>query len=203
MDFRYKDATHEYLLEGVRIPSLTQMLSADGLSAHLDAVPTAVVQAKAEWGTRLHLALQQAEYACDFEEEFAPHCAAWLDTCRRMGWRKAGVSIWKNCELPVLAQVEGFVFGFMPDRAAPEAIVEIKGTYSPQVSHGIQTALQVVGIGYPRSTPRYVVYFDKAGLKKLHLCGPTVKRNNQEIDVYAEADRIVFEHALAWEGIPV
>lgn len=198
MGFVYKDDTHEYLLDGTHIPSLTQMLSADGLNAHLDAAPAGVVQAKAEWGTRLHLALQLAEYGYEFEAEFQPHAAAWLDVCRKMKW--GPLPIWKKCELPVLAQTEGFVWGFTPDRAAPDAVVEIKGTYSPQVSHGIQVALQVVGMGYPRSTPRYVAYFDKAGLKKLHLCGPTVKRNGQEIDVYAEVDRIIFEHALALEG---
>jgi len=200
MDFQYKDDVHEYRVNGILIPSLTGILAADGLDAHLENVPAATLRAKSEWGTRLHLALQQAEYACDFEEEFNPHCAAWLDTCRLVGWRQFGVSIWKNCELPVFANVDGFLFGFTPDRVAPEAVVEIKGTYSPQVSHGIQTALQVIGMGYPRSTPRYVAYFDKAGLKKLHRCGPTIKRNNQEIDVYAEADRIIFEHAFAWEG---
>lgn len=198
MDFQYKDATHEYLVDGQHVPSLTQMLEADGLNGHLDSVPPAVLQAKAEWGTRLHLALQKAEYGCGVDDGFQVHCAAWLEVCRKMQW--GPLPVWKNCELPVLAQVEGFVFGFTPDRAAPEAIVEIKGTYSPQVSHGIQTALQVVGMGYPRSTPRYVVYFDKTGLKKLHQCGSTVKRDNREIDVYAEADRIIFEHALTWEG---
>lgn len=202
MDFRYQDDTHEYRLEGTLIPSLTQMLEADGLNAHLDAAPPDVVRAKAEWGTRLHLALQKVEYGFGVDKEFMQHCAGWIDICKRMGWGYPSNPIWKICELPVLAQIDGFVFGFTPDRVAPEAVVEIKGTYSPQVSHGIQVALQVIGMGYPRSTPRYVAYFDKAGLKRLHQCGPTVKRNNQEIDVYAEADRIIFEHALAWEGAP-
>lgn len=200
MDFRYKDEGHEYLLDGVHIPSLTQMLDADGLNAHLDEAPAGVVQAKAEWGTRLHFALQKAEYGFGIEEEFKQHCVDWLDLSRKMGWGYPGNPIWKKCELPVLAQVEGFVFGFTPDRVAPGAVVEIKGTYSPAVSHGIQVALQVIGMDYPRSTPRFVAYFDKAGIKKLVTCGPTVKRDNQQIDVFAEADRIIFEHALAWEG---
>lgn len=198
MDYVYQDDIHEYRVDGVRIPSLTQMIAADGLNAHLDAVPPAVLQAKAEWGTRLHLALQKAECGLKIEEEFRPHTSAWLDLCRKMHW--GPLPIWKNCELPVFANVEGFVFGFTPDRAAPEAIVEIKGTYAPQVSHGIQTALQVLGMGYPRSTPRYVAYFDKAGLKRLHPCSPTVKRDGTDVDVYAEANRIIFEHALPWEG---
>lgn len=200
MDFTYKDDTHEYRVGDIVVPSLTRMLSADGLSAHLDMAPPAVLRAKADWGTALHLALQKVEYGYGVDKEFIPHCANWLDMSQKMGWGYPGNPIWKKCELPMLAQVEGFVFGFTPDRAAPEAVVEIKGTYSPHISHGIQTALQVIGMGYPRSTPRYIAYFDKAGMKRLHQCGPTVKRDGQELNVYDEADRIIFEHALAWEG---
>lgn len=197
MDFCYREDIHEYRLDGIRIPSLTQMLDSDGLNAHLDGAPAGVVWAKANWGSDLHLALNKAEYGYDVDGDFLPHASAWLDVCRKMGW--GPVPVWKKCELPVLAQVEGFVFGFTPDRAARQAVVEIKGTYSPHISHGIQTALQVIGMDYPRDTPRYVAYFDKAGLKKLHTCGPTVKRDGQEIDVYAEADRIIFEHAYLWK----
>ncbi len=63
-------------------------------------------------------------------------------------------------------------------------------------------ALQVIGMGYDRKTPRLVCYFDKAGLKRLVTCGPTIKRDGQEIDVFAEAERIILEHALYWEGKP-
>jgi hypothetical protein len=200
MNFTYQDETHEYILDGINVPSLTGMLTADGLSAHLDQAPQGVVQAKAEWGSRLHLATQKAEYGYGVDKDFIPHCAAWLEICLKMGWGYPANPIWKKCEIPILAQVEGFVFGFTPDRAAPEAVVEIKGTYAPHISHSIQTALQVIGMGYSRSTPRFIAYFDKVGLKRLHQCGTTVKRDGQELNVYDEADRIIFEHAMAWEG---
>lgn len=200
MDFTYQDDVHEYRLDGVILPSLTGMLDADGLNSHLDHAPAGVVQAKAEWGTALHLALQKAEYGYGVEKDFIQHCASWLEICLKMGWGYPGNPIWKKCELPMLALVDGFAFGFTPDRASLEAVVEIKGTYSPHISHGIQTALQVIGMGYPRSTPRFIAYFDKAGLKRLHQCGPTIKRDGQELNVYDEADRIIFEYALAWEG---
>lgn len=200
MDFTYQDDGHEYRIEGVLLPTLTGMISADGLCDYLGFAPPLVVKAKALWGTRMHLALQKAEYGFGVEEEFKEHCVAWLDLSRKMGWGYPGLPIWKKCELPMVALVEGFAFGFTPDRAHPQAVVEIKGTYSPHISHSIQTALQVIGMGYPRDTPRYIGYFDKVGLKKLHLCGPTVKRDGQQLDVFAEADRIIFERALAWEG---
>lgn len=196
--FKYIENTHGYFMDEIPVPSLTQMLGEDGLNGHLDSAPPGVVEAKATWGTGLHIALLKAEYGFGVEEAYKEHCVNWLEVCTKMKWGYFP-PIWKNAELPALCRFEGFVFGFTPDRAAPEAIVEIKGTYSPQVSHGIQTALQVIGMGYSRDTPRYVAYFDKKGLTKLHTCMPTIKRDGKAIDVYAEAERIIFEHALSWE----
>jgi hypothetical protein len=134
MTFEYKDDTHIYQLDGVAIPSLTGMLAADGLADDLKFVKPEVLEAKRDWGTRLHLALQKVEYGFGVDPEFKQHCVDWLDICRRLKWMRDGVPIWKNCELPALARYEGFVFGFTPDRAHPDAIVEIKGTYSPTAS---------------------------------------------------------------------
>jgi hypothetical protein len=201
----YNEERHEYLNNGLAVPSLTGMLAADGLSKHLDSVPAATLEAKRDWGSRLHMALQKAEYGYGIEDEFKAHCAGWLDVCRKMDWGNPATGllpIWKNCELPALARYEGFVFGFTPDRASPRTVVEIKGTYAPAVSHGIQVALQVIGMGYDRKTPRFVCYFDKAGLKRLVTCGPTIKRDGKELDVFAEAERIIFEHGLYWDEKP-
>lgn len=199
MKLTYNEENHEYRADGVVVPSLTQMLSADGCNEHLGSVPPTVLRAKADWGTALHLALQKVEFGFGVTEGFQEHCVQWLETCERMGWVKNHVPIWKNCELPTLAEIEGFVFGFTPDRASPQSVVEVKGTYSPHFGHGLQTALQVIGMGYDRKTPRFVVYFDKKGMKKLVTCGTTIKRDGQVLDVWAEADRIIFERALAWQ----
>lgn len=200
MTFRYDPALHVYTVDSVPIPSLTQMLAMDGCSEHLNEVPRKTLEAKREWGTALHTALQKVEYGFGITEGFQPHCVQWLETCERMKWGVNHMPIWKNCEMPALAEVEGLFFGFTPDRSAPEAIVEIKGTYSPHYSHGIQTALQVIGMGYDRKTPRYVAYFGKEGLKRLHQCGSEILRDGQKLDVFAEAERIIFEHAAALEA---
>jgi hypothetical protein len=177
------------------------MLASDGCDAHLDDVPPRVLEAKRDWGTALHLATQKVEYGFGVTEGFQQHCVDWLETCERMGWGKHHAPIWECCELPRLGTYQGFVWGFTCDRASPKAVVEIKGTYSPHYGHGIQTALQVIGMGYPRETPRYVAYFDKQRMKKLIECGPTIKRDGQTLDVWAECDRILFEHAETVEGI--
>ena len=195
MILTYTEADHLYLADGTEVPSLTGMLSADGCSDHLDAAPPAVIEAKRGWGSNLHLALQKVEYGFGVDKDFKQHCIDWLTCCERMGWVKDHNPIWKNCELPVLAEIDGFVFGFTPDRASPQAVVEIKGTYSMHYSHGIQTALQVMGMGYPRETPRFVAYFDKTGLNKVVPCGETIRRDGQVLSVWDEADRILFERA--------
>lgn len=199
-NFRYDNALHVYTVDGQMIPSLTQMLDQDGCNEHLAAAPRGNVQKKAEWGSALHLALQKVEYGFGVSDGFQQHCIDWLTTCERMKWGVNHLPIWKNCELPTWAEIEGLCFGFTPDRTAPEAVVEIKGTYSPHYSHGIQTALQVIGMKYDRKTPRFVAYFDKSGLKRLHQCGPEILRDGQKLDVFAEADRIIFEHAAALEA---
>lgn len=198
MTFSYQADQHLYLLDGEPIPSLTQMLDQDGCNEHLDNVPADVLDAKKEWGTQLHLALQRLEYGYGIMEGFQQHCVDWLEVCERMKWGggRKQLPVWKNCELPTLANIEGMVFGFTPDRAAPEAVVELKGTYAPHYGHGIQTALQVMGMGYPRSTPRYIAYFDKDGLKKLITCGSQINRDGRVLSVWDEAERIVFERAF-------
>jgi hypothetical protein len=174
------------------------MLAADGLCSYLDQVPRDTLDQKRVWGTNLHEALLFSEHGYDIQVEFKEHRFQWLKLCRQMKWGPSPV--WENAERPALAQYQGFVFGFIPDRAAPEAVVEIKGTANIHVSHEIQTALQVIGMGYPRTTPRYVCYFDKDGLKKLVTCGKMIIRDGQKLNVYVEANRIIFEHALEWNG---
>lgn len=200
MKLQYIEADHLYLMDGIAVPSLTGLLDADGCNEHLDLAPKAVVDAKAKWGTALHLALQKVEYGFGVDDGFKQHCIDWLETCERMKWGKNHFPIWKTCELPTLGVYQGLVFGFTPDRAAPEAVVEIKGTYSMHYGHGIQTALQVLGMGYDRKTPRYVAYFDKTGMKKLVTCGESIKRDGKVLNVWDEAERVLFEHAYVLEA---
>jgi len=194
MMFKYDDTTHTYTLDGVVLPSLTEMLTADGLNDDLKRVDPSVVRAKAEWGSRLHLALLRAEYGDGIDKDFKQHCVDWLDTCRRMKWNNPN-PIWFSAEKPLVASCEGFLYGFTPDRLSRQAVVEIKGTYSPSVSHDIQTALQVLGVNYPRDTPRWIAYFDRDGLKKLHHCQQEIRRYGSKVDVFEEAERIIFERA--------
>jgi hypothetical protein len=201
MQVQYNDERHEYSAAGVIVPSVTQMLALDGLSDHLDKVPAATLQAKKEWGTRLHSALTKAEYEFGVDEEFKQHCVDWLDVVRKMKWGKPDRNpIWKLAELPALGQYEGLFWGFTPDRAAPEAVVEFKGTYSQHISHNLQTAIQTIGMGYSRQTPRYVVYFDREGMKRtkgIILCGDTIERDGRTVSVWDESERIIFDYAVA------
>ena len=106
----YSEERHEYLLDGKIVPSLTGMLSADGLSAHLDNIPGLILERKRGWGTQLHLALQKAEYGYGIDDGYKEHCAGWLDVCRKMKWGDPATGIlpiWKNCELPALARLRG------------------------------------------------------------------------------------------------
>lgn len=199
MSFSFDEQKHLYSLDGQALPSLTQMLAADGWSAYIRDVPVEVLNAKRDFGTALHQALLWAEYGYDYDAAFQPHAFEWLKICRRMNWIRQGHAIWKNAEMPMVAHVEGLCFGMTPDRAHPEAVVELKATYSPHESHNVQTAMQVLGMGYDRKTPRFVAYFDKRGFRKLIPCSSKVTRDGRTLDVWIEAERLIFEYALALE----
>jgi hypothetical protein len=198
--FSYSEQQHEYRLDGQKIPSLTGMLSSDGWSNYLRDVPADVLDAKRDWGTGLHQALLQAEYGYDYDPAYQPHAWEWLRVCRRMGWVQKGHPIWENAERPTYYCRDGFAFGFTPDRASPQAVAEIKGTYSPHPGHNLQTALQCLGLGYPRDTPRFTAYFDRKGLRKLIPCDQTINRDGQTLNVGSEAERLIYEYALALEA---
>ena len=198
MTFSFDENTHVYRLDGQVLPTLTGMLTADGWNGYLRDVPAEVLSAKCKFGTALHQALLHAEYGYEYDAQFQPHAFEWLKICRRMDWVKKSfpLPIWENSEMPMAAKVGGLVFGMTPDRAHPDVVVELKATYAPHESHNLQTAMQVMGMGYKYDTSRFVAYFDRKGFRKLIPCGPNVVRDGQMLDVYAEAERIIYEHAL-------
>jgi len=195
MTFSFDEHSHVYRLNGQVLPTLTGMLTADGWNGYLRDVPAEVLSAKCKFGTALHQALLHAEYGYEYDAAFQPHAFEWLKICRRMDWVRQGHPIWANSEMPMAANVGGLVFGMTPDRAHPDVVVELKATYAPHESHNLQTAMQVMGMGYQFSD-RYVAYFDRKGFRKLIPCGPYVTRDGRKLDVYTEAERIIYEHAL-------
>ena len=196
----FDSATHEYRIDGVLVPSLTQMLAADGWNDHLWKVPAGVLERKRDWGTRLAYVLHMRDWGemddwseADWEpySEFAPHIAAWDALCYSREWLT-----WEHMEQPIYVRRDGRMWAFTPDRMSPQAVVEIKGTCRPYPAHQLQTALQVIGAGYSRSTPRYAAYFDRGGYKKTVEHGPKMVVNGDCLDVFDEAERILWEHAL-------
>ncbi len=186
----YNDELHLYTVDGTSVPSLTQMLDADGQNAHLKFVPQDIVEAKADYGIAGHKALQLADLGEEYEPCWIHHVEGWLNHSALMHWKE-----WEIVEKQCWAFYNGFCYGFTPDRASwGKAVVEIKFTYNKHPSHCIQTALQVIGLGYPRATPRYVVYFDRTGFKHMTTCD-----NNNDYD---EAERIICEQALPIENLP-
>lgn len=189
-DCIYNDELHLYTVGGEPIPSLTGMISADGQCDDLKAVPPNVLAAKAQYGSDLHKALELTDSGWDADAKWVHHIDGWLNLSARMKWGK-----WEIIEKPCFAFFNGFAYGFTPDRSTwGKAVVELKTSYSKHAWHGIQTALQVIGLAYSRKTPRYVVYFDKTGLRHMTTCD-----NAGDFD---EAERIIFEQAKPIDELP-
>lgn len=190
--FHYDDERHLYTVDGIPIPSLTQMLQADGLVdySHVDA---GMLEHKRDLGSRVHARTWEADCGMDVEaapDDESPYLDAWRKAVRLAGWK------WDSGEMPSLGCVEGFLYGFTCDRIGRDRegnkiVVEIKTSYSPHGWHRTQTALQVLGLGI--EAKRFIVYLDKRGKSKIVPC-------TDEAD-YDEARRIVFEHALPEEAI--
>jgi len=82
-------ATHTYRLDGVVVPSVTQILRASGL-IDFTGIPESILEAARVRGTIVHQAialfnegdLDLEQFAVDFPE-YLPYLAAWQDFCRQ------------------------------------------------------------------------------------------------------------------------
>jgi hypothetical protein len=55
----FREDTHEYFLDGRKLISVTQLMRKHGLAPSYDAVPSAVLKAKAERGTLIHKEIEK------------------------------------------------------------------------------------------------------------------------------------------------
>lgn len=78
----YDDASHSYFLDGVRIPSVTEVLQGAGLT-DFSAVPAAVLKAACAFGKAVHLACEFHDRGVLDEDALDPALKPYLE-----GWKK-------------------------------------------------------------------------------------------------------------------
>ena len=159
---------HRYELDGKRVMSLTQILSAAGLVDY-SAVNPQVLADKAKFGTKIHeYTLWNDKGDLDMDD-LKPYPKYWN---RVEGWRQFCEDFKFEpdllaAEAPCAVRVNGLLFAMTIDRlgmmAERPAIVEIKTCADQEPSHQIQTAAQAIPFNEffkDRGGPvkRYAVY---------------------------------------------
>ena len=150
---KFTEEGHRYELNGQRLISLTQILSAAGLVDY-SAVNPQVLEDKAKFGTKVHeycLWLSKGDLDMD---DLKPYLKYWN---RVEGWRQF-IEAFKFkfdldwCEVPVAVKVNGISYAMTMDcygsygegENVSLAVVEIKTCCNQEPSHQIQTAGQAI-----------------------------------------------------------
>ena len=165
LDLAFDPEAHEYTLGGVRIPSVTQVLS---FGQDLSRIP----RWTAERGTAFHLATEYDD-AGDLDEESVdalvrPHLEAYRKWKEKHPWVR-----FVGTELKVWGEVDGLRFAGTIDRVIDDSahgydgvrLIDIKSG-APRKEHGAQ--LHAYSVAYQQRVSRPVsevsgLYCDKEG----------------------------------------
>lgn len=178
MNFEFVEESHTYLLDGERLPSVTEILSP--LQAEsFAAINPAVLQAAADRGTAVHEITEVIDYDLDYEELLSPELVPYSDAYEEF-LMDHDVE-WHGIEMPVhfFEQYAGTVdrFGFVD--GAP-AVLDIKTVQSPSVEQKVSVCCQLYA--YDRAIKacfpafqaehmaHYALYLKKDGSYKLFDC---------------------------------
>ncbi len=163
----------EYVFEGERLLSVTEVLSLAGLSgiAGMDHVPRAVIENAARRGSRVHEYTQLMDEGLvdelpDVGDEIYPYVSAYQSFREDTDFEITGVE--------VLFRHLGLQFVGRVDRVGTlngnRCVIDIKNTASkPKASVGFQLAGYEMGVCPPLTAPadRYALWLKKNGKYKL------------------------------------
>ena len=192
--FEFDEATHSYTVNGVRIPSVTQILESVGLVDYKD-IPRAVLNYAADRSIAVHTATEffdQNDLDFDsLDEQVAKYFVGWRNF--RKDYRFEII----ESEKMHVGELHGLKFGMRVDRLVKlgngqNAVIDIKCTSRVHPAYGIQTAGYVIGLGFgfpcnPLIARRFVVHLKPSGLYGLHEY-----KDPQDGEVFAAALRIAY-----------
>ncbi len=132
---------HEYRLNGVVLPSITQVLRLAGL-VDFSKVPPTILKASQDFGTAAHVATQLYDLGTlDFatlDEALRPYLDNWIYFKEKYGFKPDII------EKPMASRI--YRFAGTPDRLGTingkQVIVEIKTSYELSKANALQTAAQ-------------------------------------------------------------
>ena len=176
--FEFNEEKHEYRLDGVRLPSVTEILSP--LQAEsFAAINPYVLQAAADRGTAVHEITEAMDYDLDYEELLAPDLVPFADAYEEF-LTDFDVE-WHGVEMPVhfFEQYAGTVdrFGYVD---GDPAVLDIKTVQSPTVEQKVSVSCQLYAYDraikacFPefqnKHMAHYALYLKKDGSYQLIDC---------------------------------
>src|SRR5882672_9840353 len=139
--FQFVPEEHAYIVNNVRVPSVTQILEAVGLVDY-SHIPDSILDRKAEIGTAAHAACHYYDESdLNLEtvaDEVSPDVSAWMKFRAETGFKPELI------EHRGIANVDGMEYGFTLDRIGMfrgrPHLIEIKCTAAVEIGWGPQTA---------------------------------------------------------------
>lgn len=174
----FNEEKHEYLLDGERLPSVTEILS-PLQEESFAAINPAVLQAAANRGTAVHEITEAMDYDLDYEDLISPDLAPFADAYDE--FLMDHEVEWLGVEMPVhfFEQYAGTVDRFGYIDGIP-AVLDIKTVQSPSIEQKVSVACQLYA--YDRAIKacfeemqsshmaHYALYLKKDGTYKLLNC---------------------------------
>jgi hypothetical protein len=139
--FQFVPEEHAYIQNGIRVPSVTQILELVGIVDY-SHIPDSILDRKAEIGTAAHAAAHYYDEG-DLDlnsvgEEASPYVTAWMKFRAETNFKPDLI------EYRGIANVDGMEYGYTLDRVGTfqgrPHLLEIKCTAAVEISWGPQTA---------------------------------------------------------------
>lgn len=187
MSFEFHEDEHMFLLDGKRLPSVTELLGP--LQEELfKAIAPSVLKAAADRGTAVHEICEAMDYDLDYEDLIAPDLVPFVDAYD--DFLMDHDVEWLGIETPVhfFEQYAGIVdrFGYIDGKPA---VLDIKTVQSPAVEQKVAVSCQLYAYDraikacfncFDRPAEHYALYLKKDGSYKLFDCREFAARDDFE-----------------------
>ena len=173
VNFQFDESTHTYTVDGVRIPSVTQILETVGLVDYKD-IPRDVFAYAAERSVAVHSAAEFFDQHDLDIDSLDPQVMKYF-----IGWKNFRqdypFEVFESEKIHV-GELNGLKFGMKADRVVKLGkgqigVYDIKCTSKLHPAYGVQTAGYVLGLGFkcdPEVARRFVVHLRPNSLYQLH-----------------------------------
>ena len=174
MPIQFNEQKHEYTLDGVKVPSVTEILSPITMSGYSKINP-AVLEHAAMKGTLVHEWCEMYDYGCaedSVPSEIEPYCRAYMDFVR--DYKPQWTMVEQQVFFDGMSTGDGFAgtvdrVGIIDGKTC---VLDIKTTASPTAKQHISVCCQTAAYALATNAwgDRYALYLKPDGTYRLMDC---------------------------------